>query len=493
MPAKKPSFWDYRIGTWVEKYHRENPSVDSGLISDLRSYLMESKGWKDYEHVTDFLLSHDVKNKDPIFWSWMDSQMTSEQYTKSKEQEEADVERVYAEKKTLRDLLFDYGAEKEELDFHSAEFSREELDAKTKEFREKKQTILRQLDLVKELSDEGYDYANMFMKDNEREVVIKEVSERVEKPIMATVSDIEKRFNAELAKLRKATATIPTGATNKEETDRLISEFNRIASVLTGKEVIPQVQMGYQDYSVVPEARKAFLAGDRPKAARILSKGGFGQNSQESLYSTWVTERPSAGVGGAGFDVATMRRTIREEFENISRAASVSDYEVEWVQSPDDPECWDRYTLSIGVRELARKKLSAQKGISLESIDKMIEEGTLDKTELDRIASEITSDEVEEMLVKTGRVTIIKRNLEFEMRLMTLPFAWGNGYFFKLSPEGRRNSGWSSWKNLDTLCKVVEKSVREGDWSFQAIREAGVPRSFVNQCIREVRRESAGS
>lgn len=491
MPAKKPAFWDVHLNSAVEKYRREHPEVDSGVVDDLYSYLVESKGWKDFEHVSDYLLSYDVKGKDPLFWSWYNEGMTSEKYEKEKMDEEQDRERIIARKKTLRDLLFDYSAEKEDLEFHKDEYSQQELDEKTKEFREKKAMLLKQLDIVKELQDEGYDYARQYLQDNSQEVIVQEVSKQIFPPLKAEVDDIRKKLNAEIQKVRRATEKIPTESTAKQDMDRVLAELARLVSLTTGKAVEPQIEAGVKDYSKIPDARAAFLRGDRPAAARILVKAGFSQPEQEPLFSSWVTERPAGR--GAAVDIDAIRQAMRQEMERGARAAEPTEYEVEWIHDENNPECWDRYTLANGMRELARKKLAAQRGMPLEKIDEMIGTGELPQSELDRTVSEITSEEVFEMLVKPGRVTIIRRNPEFEARLMQMPFAWGNGYFFKLSPEGRRNAGFSSWKRLDSLCKVVEESVRQGDWTFQMVREAGIPRSFITACIREVRRESAGT
>jgi len=480
--------WEKGVDYWMNKYAKEFPEAD---IDDARVYFKEGEPWKEFDHVTDSI-RHD--NRYPDIAAWMDRQLTSESFARFEEEERRYNEQYASRKKTVRDIIIDYQDERDEIERNREMWSADELVEKTKEFQKKKKLLMDSLDFIRELKDEGWSSADVFLADNATEVIIKEVAASMKKPLEDEMSSFRKKTYDYLKRLEKRIDKMGTPS-KKEDFEELLAQMKLLlsnipAGAAAAAEVAPEPSPDKAE--ALKKARAEFDRGNRPLASRTLLRAGFPAQGIFSLFEDWA-RTPARPAGGPSFDVDEMRRVLREEVAQVIRQPSVEEYEVEWIQDPKNPDCWDRYTLGKGMKELAAKKISALRNLPLDQVEKMIREGAITNSEVVDIMNSIDPADVKSMLVDAGKVTILRRSSEFENRLMSLPFQWGKGVYFALSSEGRRNSGWASWERLDSLCRVVEENVRTGSWSYQMIREAGIPRSWINSCIREVRRESAGA
>jgi len=359
---------------------------------------------------------------------------------------------------------------------------------KTKNINEIKSVLLVDTPIIKELSEQGYEYATNFLNDNLREVIIRDVTENFRSTIKFQTDEVRKGLQAEMGKVRRAAEKAGDTVTR----DEMRAMFNELmASIRVGApsvapeptvEAVPEAKISRPQ--ALSEARAEFDKGNRPAATRKLLQGGFTAFQIEAIFETFLrTVGPSGGAS-----VRDIREAIRDEMRRGVGAGPSPEYDVMWIRNPAEPMCWDNYTLGMAIKSEAEKKLSVQKGIPISEVQRMVVSGEINSQDWLDAMNSISPEEMEENLIRTGKVTIIPRSPEFERRLMAMPFAWGNGQFFKLSPEGRVHSGHASWAKLNTICKVVEENVRTGEWSSQSMREAGIPQRFVNECVRLVRR-----
>jgi hypothetical protein len=436
--------------------------------------------------------------------------MTSDAAEKYFEQERTEADRYLSKKKTTIDLLFDYEEERERIKRERESWSVQELMDNTREFQDKKKVLMDSLEIIRELKNEGLASAEAFLTDNRDEVTIKEIAASMKKPLEDEMSSFRKKTYDYLKRLQNRIDKIGTPA-KKEDFDNILAQFRLMISQIPQGGIPagppPAVDMSRAD--ALQKARQQFDKGDRAGSTRTLLRGGFQPMQIEGIFEDWARTpaRPTGATAGpsleelrkmmreemqatAGPSLEELRKMMRKEMQGIVTARPMEEYEPEWIEDPNNPDCWDRYTLGKGMKEIAAKKISATRGIPLSEVEEMIADRRISNSELADVMDEITPEEVKSMLINTNKVRIIQRSPEYEVRLMSLPFSWGNGIYFTLSPEGRRKSGWSLWERLDTICKVVEENMRTGSWTYQSLREAGISRSWVHSCIREVRKES---
>ena len=488
MPVNNRFTWDKNVDYWVDKFARDRPEAE---IDDLRTFLKEGEPWKDFDSASDYFRHRGVIDKYPNFSGWFQLQQISDVHMKQTEIEE----RYESGRNTFGKLLDEWYIRKSDLEADRATMTPGEVAEASKWLSEAVDGILKQGDMLTDLSRGGHEAAQAFRKEYAFEIMQRTMAKELGDRVDSVSDDIKKRLKLETEKIRKVAEKITPAQTG--DLARILEELAQLRMQMSG--MVPggvpvEVEPSPDRFEALKKARRQYADGKIADAMRTLQKAGFTALQTEAFREEWSRIPPGeAKEAGAKFDSGEFRRIIREEMERGVREASIEDYDVEWIQDPNNPDCWDLHTLSEGMRELAVKKLAAERGIGVVDLESMIADGRIPRVEFEEFVNRITPEEIIEMLVKPGRVNIIKRNYDFEGRLMGLPFHWGNGRYFQLSPEGRRHSGHASWIRLDTVCKVVEERMREGDWTYQLIRQAEIPRRFINQCIREVRKESAGA
>jgi hypothetical protein len=501
MPDGKEAFWKRWIDYWVSEYQKENPTISLGAIDDMHSRLKEEKPWKDWEHVTDYLREQRVY---PELARFVDQRQTPERVQKLEEAERLERERMESRKKTTRELLLDYEIDKEDANRLRDEVTagqpgaQEKLTELNQKIKSQTDTLLRDIAVIKELSNEGYDPATAFLQAHMREVIVDEVGRDLRDTTKYEIEEMRKKMKSELDRVRKAVDKIESTVTKDEMREYMAAVTYAIGQIpgVPAIEVPEAPEAKIPRYQALEEARALWAKGQSTQAVHKLRQGGFGALEIQGLREEWA-RYPPTGVPGGGVSADEMRRVMREEMERQAAAGPVvpEDYDVEWLQNPQLPECWDQYSLGNGMRDLAYQKLSLKYGFPVDEISAMVKDKRITQDEFndflygneEKGIPGISTAEVVEKLIKTGYVEIIKRNPEFERRLMQLPFPWGNGKYFMLGPEGRRKSAWAVWNRLDTLCKVVVEMMETGTWNYRILREAGVPSSFIRACRREVR------
>jgi len=405
-------------------------------------------------------------------------------------------ERKKSKKKILTDLLYEYRRDKEDLEVGRTidEMEREEL---KKEILDTKRALLSDVELIKELAEEGVREAEMFINENMAEIVTREVAKSVGEETRYQIDDMRKRMNQLLKqvekRVEKLSDVIPDVITR--------SEFKSIMDELVSavRQGVPTAAPSYAETpkaeiprgEAIRKARELFNKGDRVGATKILMKGGYTPLQIEAIMESFT--RMEDVAGGIGVTLKDIREVIREEMRSApSRVATdIESVEIEWIRDPMNPLCWDNYTLGLCMIGEAEKKLAIHYGISISEVQQRRKSGVITENEWQDALDSISHSEIIDMFIKTGKVIIIPRNPSFERDLMGLPFSWGNGHFFKLSPLGRRNSGWSLWQRLDTIAKVVQYSVENGDWNSKMFMEYGIPTKFIKQCIALARNEKS--
>lgn len=274
MHVKKKFFWDKECDRWVDKFLKDNPQAD---VDDLRTFLKESETvWKEFDHVADYFKTDEIITKFPTFAGWFQIQQTSGSYMKSIDEEE----RYKSTKKNLMKILDDWSMLKSDLEIDRPNMRPDKADEASKVVGEHAETILKSIDILSELSREGYGPAQEFMAAHQSEVIRHGVSEDIGERVTGGLDEIKRRLKLELDKLKKYAEKAPP--CDEEEMKKLLAEIAVLRKRLDRGEPCKPVPCEPVIVTTPEKQEKTpwrsyslFVKGDKDAVAKALLNSGF--------------------------------------------------------------------------------------------------------------------------------------------------------------------------------------------------------------------------